>query len=201
MHLPVLGTSFSPGSFLRSFICVYLRLPAIARLPPGSCLTAAGPSAGRDRVLVRQLPDRSRSPELSLIKDENTPLASRTPSRRAGTRALPVRGSSAAYVDANGRLLGGCWIGLESLHALPTSFVPRSPHVGQPEWFRFCGHVSNSIFVPKIRICPEGTIGLSLGFQPQDTLSIGTRPHKALRARARARARTLLFGEKACQPY
>jgi hypothetical protein len=90
MHLPVLGTSFSPGSFLRSFICVYLRLPAIARLPPGSCLTAAGPSAGRDRVLVRQPPDRSRSPELSLIKGENTPMASRTPSRRAGTRALPV---------------------------------------------------------------------------------------------------------------
>jgi hypothetical protein len=29
-----------------------------------------------------QPPDRSRSPELSLLKDENTPLALRTPSRR-----------------------------------------------------------------------------------------------------------------------
>jgi hypothetical protein len=47
-------------------------------------------------AFVRQLPDRSRSPELSLIKGENTRLASRTPSRRAGTRALPVRGPSAA---------------------------------------------------------------------------------------------------------
>jgi hypothetical protein len=49
---------------------------------------AAGPSAGRDRVLAIR---RSRSPEPSQIKGENTPLASRTPSRRAGTRALPVR--------------------------------------------------------------------------------------------------------------
>ena len=33
---------------------------------------------------------------------QNTPLASRTLSRRAGTRALPVRASSTAHADAHG---------------------------------------------------------------------------------------------------
>ena len=61
----------------------------------------AGPSAGRDRVLAIR---RSRSPQHSLIKDESAPLALGTPSRRAGTRALPIRGSSTAYVDAHRHL-------------------------------------------------------------------------------------------------
>jgi hypothetical protein len=30
---------------------------------------AVGPNAGRDRVLVRQSPDRSQSPQPSLVKD------------------------------------------------------------------------------------------------------------------------------------
>jgi hypothetical protein len=50
---------------------------------------AAGPSAGRDRVLVRQPPDRPRSTQPSLTRDETTPLASRTPSRRAGDPTSP----------------------------------------------------------------------------------------------------------------
>src|ERR1700733_15929059 len=72
-------------------------------------------NAGRDRVLVPRPRDRSRSPRPCLItKNENTPLASRTPSRRVGIqlrraqqqmavkphatsdrqRALPVQGFS-----------------------------------------------------------------------------------------------------------
>jgi hypothetical protein len=39
-----------------------------------------------------------------------------------------------------------------------------------------------------------GTIGLSLGFQPQDTLTIGPRPHKAHQNRPRARARPRKWG-------
>jgi hypothetical protein len=58
------------------------RLPEVASRP-------RDPRAGRDRVLAIR---RSRSPEPSLIKGKNTPLASRTPSRRARTCALPVRG-------------------------------------------------------------------------------------------------------------
>jgi hypothetical protein len=49
------------------------------RMKRGSA--APRPSAGRDRVLAIR---RSRSPQPSLIKDENAPLASGTPSRRAG---------------------------------------------------------------------------------------------------------------------
>jgi hypothetical protein len=36
---------------------------------------------------------------------------------------------------------------------------------------------------PHTILCPEGTIGLSLGFQPQDTLTIGTRPEGAAEIR------------------
>jgi hypothetical protein len=39
-------------------------------------------------------------------------------------------------------------------------------------WLRKCGQIFRSYRI----LCPEGTIGLSLGFQPQDTLTIGPRP-------------------------
>jgi hypothetical protein len=47
----------------------YVSIQICAFLASGSC---------------RQPPDRSRSPQPTLIKDENAPLASGTPSRRAG---------------------------------------------------------------------------------------------------------------------
>jgi hypothetical protein len=45
-----------------------------------------GYNAGNTPAAARVFP----SPRPTVIKDENTPLASRTPLRRAGTRALPV---------------------------------------------------------------------------------------------------------------
>jgi hypothetical protein len=45
--------------------------------------------AGRDRVLVRQLPDCYRRPGRVVTEEENTPWGCGTSSRRAGTRALP----------------------------------------------------------------------------------------------------------------
>ena len=59
-----------------------------AGLDAGGREAAAGPSAGRDRVLVPRPRDRSRSPEPSQIKGENIPLASRTPLRRGDARPL-----------------------------------------------------------------------------------------------------------------
>ena len=44
---------------------------------------------GRDRVLIRRLPDCGRNRGRVLIADENTPFGGGTSSRRAGTRALP----------------------------------------------------------------------------------------------------------------
>src|ERR1700678_1188539 len=52
----------------------------------GSRPAAAGPSAGRDCVLVPRPRDRSPSPKPSLIKGENPPFASRTPWRRGDAR-------------------------------------------------------------------------------------------------------------------
>ena len=66
---------------------------------PRSCMSSRSPS----RI---QWSGRSGScplpkPTAFLInKSKNTPVASRTPSRRAGTRALPVRGSSTDREDA-----------------------------------------------------------------------------------------------------
>jgi hypothetical protein len=53
---------------------------------PGSGTAAAGPNAGRDRVLAIRC---FRSPPSSLIEDENVRWGSSTPSRRARTHALP----------------------------------------------------------------------------------------------------------------
>src|SRR6202021_918586 len=59
-------------------------------------------------------------------------------------------------------------------------------------WLRFCGRIFRSYRI----LCPEGTIGLSLGFQPQDTLTIATRPHKAHQNRPRPRARNWGWGSE-----
>ena len=49
--------------------------------------------------------------------------------------------------------------------------------------FDFADRCSNRFLSRGYGFCPERTIGLSLGFQPQDTLTIGPRPHKALGVR------------------
>jgi hypothetical protein len=64
---------------------------------------AAPPSARRDRVLVPRLRVRSRSPQPSLIKGENTPLASRTPSWRAPCQRFLGRGFLTTFFCATER--------------------------------------------------------------------------------------------------
>jgi hypothetical protein len=65
-------------------------------------------------AFVRQLPDCSRSPEPSPIKRENTLLASRTPSRRAGIQLRRAQQQMAVRPQATS----------DKLRALPVR-VPR----------------------------------------------------------------------------
>ena len=121
---------------------------------------AAGPSAGRDRVLAIR---RSRSPEHSLIKGENTPSASITLSRRAGIqlrraqqqmavrpqatsdrqRALPVRGHAAAPLVLFTQGLGvGFTVGIEEFLS---ALLPRRFEFGRrdvPVRSAFLGNAS-----------------------------------------------------------
>src|SRR5580704_12045319 len=55
------------------------------------------------------------------------------------------------------------------------------------EWLRFCGQCSN-------RFLSQKDQNSAPGFQPQDKLTIGPRPHQALQNRARARPRARKVG-------
>jgi hypothetical protein len=101
-----------------------------------------GPSAGRDRVLVPRPRERFRSRSCLSIDRSECVWQPSTPSRRAGTRALPIRGSSTALLTRMHDRGVGDAARAEDLSVL--KFV-RHPNFPNPNPGK---HVNSSILEP-----------------------------------------------------